>query len=609
VRRVLLLFLLALPLYGKSLHWRAVDIDARLDRDGRLHVTERQTMVFDGDWNGGERVFHGEGNQTFTWLGMRRIEGARVIPMREDDLDAVDEYEFASSDTVRWRARLATDPEFANKELTYELSYTWGNVLQPLEGNAYRLAHDFAAENRPGPIERFRLRLDFDPVWRQQPLVVEQPLPVGATVVAHRDLVHPGTPASIDRPGSRKVAVAIAASMLAALALLVLWFFAREKARRQRIEPHLDESVFALRPEVASAALLGTVGPHAVAALLARLTQEGVIRSRVKDDELHITRGTVAAESYAATLLDRMFVAGDRRETNTALIRSHYAGEGFDPAAVIAPRINEKLSALPGWETHQSRVPWLFDITLLAGGLGALIAAMVTGGNTDVAAGALALLFCAMSGIFGCVVAAFNARAITRLRLRCAAVLATLVPAVLYVLICAVGVREFSLHAPILAAMAALVVVIANFALDLLRTPESAERLALRRRLAAAKAYFAQQLRTSDPRLQNEWLPWLLGFGLGKHVDRWFRSYGSTESSHSGARTSTSSSTSEPSTPRWTGGGGAFGGAGATGTWAVAAGAMAQGVSPPASSSGSGGGSSSSSSSSSSSGGGSMGGW
>src|ERR1019366_9664228 len=41
----------------KSLHWRALDVKARLDADGSLHVVERHAMVFTGDWNGGERSF------------------------------------------------------------------------------------------------------------------------------------------------------------------------------------------------------------------------------------------------------------------------------------------------------------------------------------------------------------------------------------------------------------------------------------------------------------------------------------------------------------------------------------------------------------------------
>src|SRR5262249_50941943 len=41
----------------RELHWDALDVEAHLDADGVLDVIERHTMVFTGDWNGGERVF------------------------------------------------------------------------------------------------------------------------------------------------------------------------------------------------------------------------------------------------------------------------------------------------------------------------------------------------------------------------------------------------------------------------------------------------------------------------------------------------------------------------------------------------------------------------
>ena len=55
-----LLFLVlspAAPAHCKSLHWESIEVDARLDADGVLHVRERQVMVFSGAWNGGWRAF------------------------------------------------------------------------------------------------------------------------------------------------------------------------------------------------------------------------------------------------------------------------------------------------------------------------------------------------------------------------------------------------------------------------------------------------------------------------------------------------------------------------------------------------------------------------
>jgi len=59
-----LLFVSGAALGEKDLHWRALNVSARLDADGRLHVAERHFMVFTGDWNGGERSFRLEPGQS-----------------------------------------------------------------------------------------------------------------------------------------------------------------------------------------------------------------------------------------------------------------------------------------------------------------------------------------------------------------------------------------------------------------------------------------------------------------------------------------------------------------------------------------------------------------
>jgi hypothetical protein len=48
----------------RELHWDALDVEAHLDAEGVLDVIERHTMVFTGDWNGGERVFNVRAGQT-----------------------------------------------------------------------------------------------------------------------------------------------------------------------------------------------------------------------------------------------------------------------------------------------------------------------------------------------------------------------------------------------------------------------------------------------------------------------------------------------------------------------------------------------------------------
>ncbi|MEP6802286.1 MAG: hypothetical protein ABJC07_10135, partial [Acidobacteriota bacterium] len=81
----------------KELHWRALDVAARLDADGRLHVVERHIMVFTGDWNGGERLFRLFPGQALSLEAVRRFdpatEGAAARDLVRGDLGALDHYD------------------------------------------------------------------------------------------------------------------------------------------------------------------------------------------------------------------------------------------------------------------------------------------------------------------------------------------------------------------------------------------------------------------------------------------------------------------------------------------------------------------------------------
>src|SRR4029077_13164958 len=54
------------PAFAREMRWKAFDVKAQLGADGRLHVLETQHIVFDGDWNGGERTFRVFPGQSLT---------------------------------------------------------------------------------------------------------------------------------------------------------------------------------------------------------------------------------------------------------------------------------------------------------------------------------------------------------------------------------------------------------------------------------------------------------------------------------------------------------------------------------------------------------------
>jgi hypothetical protein len=182
----------------RSLHWSDVRVDARLAEDGSLRVVETQTIVFNGEWNGGERRFDVRPRQKFEFEGMRRIDSTgQAHAMREGDLSAVDEFSFTDSRTLRWRSRRPSDPPFNASVITYELTYSYSNILLP-DGDNWVLDHDFGFADRPGIIENFSVRLlELEPNW--QPTMMfngrwqARNLPPGEGFVVHVPMRYTGT--------------------------------------------------------------------------------------------------------------------------------------------------------------------------------------------------------------------------------------------------------------------------------------------------------------------------------------------------------------------------------------------------------------------------------
>ncbi|MGZ8851460.1 MAG: DUF2207 domain-containing protein [Thermoanaerobaculia bacterium] len=626
----LILVLAAGPLLAKSLHWRALDVTARLDADGRLHVSERQAFVFDGDWNGGERTFAVRAGQSLDFESIARVDDGVERRLAMGDLDKVDHFAFASPKVLRWRSRLPGDPDFANTEITYVLRYTLSGVLRESDGN-YTLNHDFAFPDRKGVIENFSLNLDIDPAWRgsrSSIVIARRALQRGESVIVRETLAHAGAsaPTAAVHATSPKTSLAILVAILFGLALIALDFYFAEdaKGRFARLvspseidEAWLSENLLTLAPEVAGAALDEKVGAAHVAAVLARMTNEGKIATSVETRRRFLTKHQVlclrlmvdrdSLHGYEAKLVKGLFF-GDRKETDTDAIRTKYQGVGFDPAAIVDRGLKEQLSALPDWGKTPPRTNWKRTTVYVAGAALLMIFAATRGGNDT---GVVIFVGVAGAILLGCAVAAANAnaRAITGLGPRFAIPLLLLAPVLWLVAAYIRKAGVLLLHGVTLIALAAWAPALMKMTLDALRIRETARKIELRKRLAAARNYFIAQLRSPAPRLRDAWYPYFLAFGLGSQVERWFSTHARSPgvASHSVDTTSSSSSGSTSSAGgwSWSGGGGAFGGAGATGGWAIAASTLASGVASP--SSGSSG--SSSSSGGSSSGGGGGGGW
>ncbi len=630
----------AAPAVGqpRALDWTAFSVEARLDSTGQLIVRERQTILFNGDWNGGERDFDVRQGQRFAFRRLLRVDsltGAEIV-MREGALDEVDGYAMTGGHTLRWRSRLPADPVFLNTKITYVLEYEYADILVQ-DGAEYRLDHEFGFRDRTGAIANFELTLRVDPAWRT---------PAGFTGVFRQPILEPGIgyvvniplvwraaglPSAVRRSPPLPLRISLLAAVVLALIVMTARFLREETAvgRFASLTPlssidraWLATHVLSLRPEVVGYAWDEQVGPAEVSATLARLVTEKKLGSRVESHgprffrrhvlhlELLVPRGDL--QWYEKSLVDGFF-APNARTTSTDEIRTRYKRTGFDPARLIRQPLTELFSHMTGMAEPSAKPRW-WPITAALFGAGIAVLALVL-----FAGQAESVQTLAAAGVVGVpvfVIARSQAALWRRRVVRPARhLLRILLPMVaLTAAFCwaiATGYETLGFFA--LAGTALLLVAAHRSVLNGARSTSTIERLRLRKQLAAAREYCRVELRKPTPALDDTWYPYLLAFGLGRHVDKWFRAFGGTSTSagpRSGLRTSSyasvgASSGSSGGSFSGFGGGGGFGGAGATVAFSSAVGTIAGGVSAPSSSSSGGG----SSSSGGSSGGGGGGGW
>ncbi len=351
---------------ARTLHWRSLEVQATLDGDGVLHVLERQNIVFDGDWNGGERRFRLEPGQQLTLASVTRIDpetGAKT-PLADGNLSQVDAYSFVDSKTLRWRSRLASDPPFSNREIDYVLDYTLSGILEK-RGGGYRLDHNFVFPERDGPIEHFTLDLALDPSWKATPALPGHweagPLPPGRGFVVSASLqssrsVAPSAIRTVPLLADRRLAM-----LLIGFALLVFgvhyWLHDRARGRFAPLLPvsqvdhaWLKANVFDILPEEVGTAIDDDVGSPEVAAILARLVAEKKLQSETTSGAggkttLRLTRLADGRNlsGYEKALVDGLFF-GEETVTPDD-VRSHYKSSGFNPAKLIEQDLRARLAA------------------------------------------------------------------------------------------------------------------------------------------------------------------------------------------------------------------------------------------------------------------------
>ena len=622
----------------RALRWPAIDVTAHLDSSGRLTVRERQTILLSGDWNGPERTFVHRTGQRLELTSLTRTDAAtgaeRVLT--PGDLNAVDQYSWVDSRTLRWRSRLPSDPPHDATTLVYTLGLRYENILEPVRSRGdgdsvrYRLAHDFAFTDRNENIDRFSLTLTLDPVWQAPPGFTgtfgASDLPPGEGFVVTLPLAFAaeGRPGTVEFGAEASFRYALLAALLAAVVLILGRFLAAERAvgrfstppdTRRITDEWLQEHVFSMAPEVTGHAWDDSTAAPEVAATLARLVASGKLASEVKtkhiwkfrQDVLHLElrTGRDQLSKHDRALIDALF-PGNARKTSTDIVREHYSSKGFDPAALIREPIKRQLDYFPGaGERIDPPSSWPTRLLLL-GALTLMILA-ATQGVTQ-------LLFVAAGTGLAIVgfLFAFSQAAVWQKRVRDPAphLLRVLIPVFVMVAVLGNVLAEgyFRAGAAALGGLTLFVLALINSTFNMARSRHDAARLALRKRLTAARDHFREELRRPTPTLDDKWFPWLIAFGLGPQIDRWFKAFGGESvGAMAAASTMGSGSSSSGGGPSWTGfgGGGGFSGGGSSASFAAAVGGMAGAVAAPSSSGSSGGGGGGGGSS----GGGGGGGW
>ena len=164
---ILFLFTNSLLAQEKSLDWNSIQVDAILKNNGNLLVSETQTILFNGDWNGAYRQFE---------LGLgQKIHFQSIEILREDDkwetlsnnsVDNIDSYLWYPIESmVKWRSRNPFDPVFDQKVITYRLNYEYEYILNSLSNSEFQLDHDFGFADRIGSIKSFSVNLSWEDNW------------------------------------------------------------------------------------------------------------------------------------------------------------------------------------------------------------------------------------------------------------------------------------------------------------------------------------------------------------------------------------------------------------------------------------------------------------
>jgi hypothetical protein len=362
---------------------------------------------------------------------------------------------------------------------------------------------------------------------------------------------------------------------------LVFWRVLRREAALRRGAPltsegeidaeWLERHVLSLPPELVGAAFDRHVAEPEVAALLARMNGESKLASRVASGargwnnlELWLLVEREELTGYERELVDGLFFGG--RTTSGDRLQQEYREPGFEPAAILRRHLNTSCDTLLGIRAARR---WPLGVALAASAVGLLLSMLGTA--SSIIPVGLAVVLGALGPLWGAFVFAPRwsrdpERPSSKL-LPCieSAGASALALALLIVgwpslpPLGPLGIVAWGLMGAVTVARAAA-------------SRESPEGFALRRRLVAARRFFAAELERPEPRLRDEWLPYLVALELTAEVAYWYLAFGRLETAARRDRLARAADAPDPAAnaSAWTGGAGALGGVGESAAWIAA---------------------------------------
>lgn len=550
-----------------SVEWKHLDVHARLDNDGRFHVTETHRLGITGA--GGFKLSpdFGRGtDQALAFRGITRIDAAGEHPLvdRGRDVEGPDEYRYYPRGHVVFMLPTVAP----GTEITYRLEYELVNAAAPAwaigagaeplvpdlmfarpwrraaeiaadlreaaadPSRLYRVDHDVLFPSRDAPgyeVRGLDYRLEFGTAWRL--LDPEAELARVTPDVDYRVrrtfvFLGEGVPPAVAwrEAATRWMAVGALPVLGLVFWLLALGGEALTSGRAQPIRPDAVAARLLSEPPEVVAARMGVPPPPAVLeTVLSRLVTEGKIAVEwdppaTPDDEITEVRMRRLVPRNTFPEFERAVITalfGEHAETSSTALRRRYQGEPFDPEGIVRTLLSS--AAPPPVERRWT----MMDIAGLAV---ALFGVSLQVRSLDVVD---FLPFLILGHFVAFAIASGWPRgwwhgALPKRGL--------LVP--VFLLSTGAVALHLALNRPLpaVAWIGSSLVVLAGHAVLLagVRMPTRGPYAAVRE-LGRIHAFARRELRRTSPQLQDSWIPHLQAMGLGPEIEAWKRKGGRGE--------------------------------------------------------------------------------